>query len=143
MALIDEIGNEKKQKENKDDYKCSVCSIFSHNVNVELKICESCFNKELTEALKKIDQNIYEINQEIIKVHHFKNQLDNVLNDSEVHLIVKNKAEIDLINVESALLKFQIDLNANKKAYVLNQEQANKFRKQNNWELYDINNKYE
>ena len=141
MALIDEISKTDDQKENQLP-KCNTCKISSKNVNPEINICEACFNTQLNDALKKIDENIYSINEEMKKFHHFVLELEKIMNNSSLSLIVHNKTEIDLINAKSTLLKLQIDLDANQSAYYINQRQANAFRKLSNWELFEINNKY-
>ena len=141
MALIDEISKKDDQKENELP-KCNTCKISSKNVSPELNICEICFNTQLRDALKKIDENIYSINEEMKKFHYFVQELESIMNNSSLSLLIHNKTEIDLINAKSTLLKLQIDLDANQSAYYINQRQANAFRKLSNWELFEINNKY-
>ena len=140
MALIDEIG--KTDKPGQELPKCTNCKVVSKNVNAELKICETCFNTQLNEALKKIDENIFLIKEEMKRFHYFVQELETIVQNEALSIALRNKAEIDLINARSTLLKLQIDLDANQLAYYVNQRQANAFRKVSNWELFAINNKY-
>lgn len=142
MALIDEIGKENIEEKETSEKKCSICNVKTNTVNTELKICEACFNTQVNDALKKIDENLFKIKQEMTRIHQFSEELKKIMGREDIHLIIKNKAEIDLMNAEATLLKLKIDLDTNTKAYFVNQRQANEFRKINRWELFEINNKY-
>lgn len=141
MALIDEISKNDKQPPTALA-QCHTCKVSAKGVNRELNICEQCFNSQLRAALTKIDENIYSIKEEMKKFHYFVQELEAIMNNTALSLLVHNKSEIDLINARSTLLKLQIDLDANQRAYYVNQRQANAFRKHSNWELFEINNKY-
>lgn len=140
MALIDEIS-EKKDKEDTVDNKCHICKSIVNKLNTQLMICELCFNKQVEEALKRIDENIYKINQELVNVSTIIKRINEEFHKTD-DLVLKNKFEIDLLNGEAAIAKLKIDLENNMLAYYINQRQANEFRKFSGWELFEINNKY-
>lgn len=141
MALIDELYEEKKQ-ENKEESKCRACKSEVTNINKRIMLCEVCFNKQIEETLKTIDANIYQIQNEMQNIKKVLVKIEEEslkLND----IIIKNKLEIDNLNATATLMKYQIDLENNMNAYLIIQNQANDFRKLSNWQLFEIDNKYQ
>lgn len=132
MSLLDkEIEQNKSREENEN--VCQLCKLSKNNISIEIRTCENCFGIQLNMALNKIEENIKQIKEEIAKIEKFINDVNDLLSkDQNLSLVVINKAEIDLLNATSTIGKLKIDLETNKKAYKINQIQANKFRKQQN-----------
>lgn len=141
MALIDEKFEDDKEKKEDNNDKCYVCKSHISHMNKQAMICESCFNKEIDETLKKIDENIYKIEEEIKKVNSLLKAMQDETNKTN-NIILQYRLEIDMLNGNATLMKYKIDLDFNKLAYLITQQQANNFRKLSNWQLFEINNKY-
>lgn len=139
MSLLDQEIKPKKTKQNNKENVCDLCKQEKEKLNKEIQTCEDCFGIQLNMALNKIQENIKNIKDEIVKIENFIKEVNNILaNNKNISLIMQNKAEIDLLNATSTIGKLKIDLETNRKAYEINQIQANKFRKANNWKEIDI-----
>lgn len=145
MSLIDEtiLNEDNKKKECK---KCGKELISTSPI----LLCETHFNEEVFETLKRIKLNIEVIKVEIKKIKH---NLDLIFKESTKDhpgfnkIVIKNKIEIDKRNFEALLKKFEIDLELNEWAFAANQRQSNELRKSFGWKeikpisIHELNDK--
>lgn len=139
MSLIDkEINlNKENSKNQTNDVICKECN-KKINKDSFILLCEDCFNKSITNTLNQIKENIIKINIEIKQV---ENQIYKIrglfATDPKPHIMIINKLQIDLLNFEAIKKKLIIDKELNEKAFVINQEQANKIRSELKWSLFN------
>lgn len=134
MSLIDEDFSPKKETENQEqELECKICK-SKIDVNSPILLCENDFNKTITGTLNNIKINVYKIRGELEKVNTTLNTINLELeNNKNIHIIAKNKLEIDKLNFEALKKKLKIDLKLNYDAFELNQQQANSLREIMKW----------
>lgn len=139
MSLIDDENFNKKNNERKDveNLSCKECNKEINN-NSPILLCEDCFNKSVLDILNKIKNNLGQIEEEIKKIENTILKIKEDLNKKNLHIIVINKLEIDLMNFEAIKKKLIIDKELNELAFKVNQIQANKLRKELNWTLFSL-----
>ena len=129
MSLID-IEPKDIESSKKDFETCKDCNKKINN-NSFILLCEDCFNKNINETLNKIKENLIKINTDIKNIEASMNKIKNSLySENKSHLIILNKLEIDLMNLEAIRKKLIIDKELNESAFVINQKQANKIREE-------------
>ncbi len=133
MSLIDKDIDLTKN----EDILCKDCNKKISKDSFIL-LCEDCFNKSITNALNKIKENIIKINIEIKQVETQIYKIQGILlNKNKEHIMIINKLEVDLLNFEAIKKKLIIDKELNERAFILNQEQANKIRTEMKWSLFN------
>ncbi|WP_022935279.1 hypothetical protein ACJA28_00820 [Mesomycoplasma moatsii] len=139
MSLIDDENFNKKNNEikNIENLSCKECNKEISN-NSPILLCEDCFNKSVLDILNKIKNNLGQIEEEIKKIENTIFKIKEDLNKKNLHIIVTNKLEIDLMNFEAIKKKLIIDKELNELAFKVNQIQANKLRQELNWTLFSL-----
>lgn len=137
MALIDEEVIKDNENNKLSEINCKLCNKKINN-DSPILLCESCFNATTQESLDKIKDNIIKIKLELEKIETSIKQINIDYKKDNIHIVLKNKLEIDLLNLEAIKQKINIDLETNKKAFIINQIQANDLRKIQNWASFDI-----
>ena len=129
MPLIDEIGPSNNQP--KDNTRQCVDCKKNLPSELDVNICESCFNQKVENTLVEIKKNITYIKIKIAEVTNTINKINFDLTNKNLHIVYANRYRIDLLNFDALHRKLLIDLETNIKGYELNQIQANDFRKVN------------
>ena len=137
MALIDDEIFDKEEPAKKEKPICQDCK-NEIDENSPILLCEQCFNARTKETLEKIKTNILEISNKLKMIDESIEKINKDLEIDNLHIVVRNKLEIDLLNLEAIKKKLLIDKELNYEAFVTNQHQANKIRKISNWILFDI-----
>ena len=139
MSLIDkEINLNKNTENNQNQTSDLLCKDCNKKISKEsfILLCEDCFNKSITNTLNHIKENIIKINIEIRQVEAQIYKIQGVFSsEPKLHIMIINKLQIDLLNFEAIKKKLMIDKELNEKAFVINQEQANKIRSELKWSL--------
>lgn len=141
MSLIDkEINLNKDQENNANQNSDLLCKDCNKKINKDsfILLCEDCFNKSITTTLNQIKENIIKINIEIKQVEDQIHKIQALFaSEQKPHIMIINKLQIDLLNFEAIKKKLLIDKEVNEKAFVINQEQANKIRSELKWSLFN------
>ncbi len=130
MALIDNT-------ENNQITTCIKCKDNQLPDKPIVLFCESCFKDDIDLALNQIKEQVAKFYADIKKIDDSISKIKDEIK-SKPNDVLNNKYEIDIISLEAVREKILIDIKTNKKAYILNQEFANKIRENCKWKTVAI-----
>lgn len=115
-----------------DKYQCKLCSSQMNKPKVDLGLCFKCFLADVKKANDLIDKKINEINEKIAALEKLQDQITKA-KKTENNILINYKYDVDLLNLEMAYKKYQIDLEINQKSKKMTNKHFDEIKQLNHW----------